>query len=354
MCRNRRSGFTLIELLVVIAIIATLIGLLLPAVQKVREAASRLRCSNNLKQIGLAINNYESTHKKYPPGGVAKYPSPSPSQNFMPGIASGYSTLFFILPELEQDNLYRQINAQLSPLDPLNAGALATSVPIFLCPSDYMNDVPLTIGCTNYRANFGVNLLDGYAESDPMGANSALLPPNGGFFLNSKYTYADFPDGASNTACFSEHVKGDFSNAVATDEADTWLASTYPNDVDQAYQDCVVNGAISGQFDSNAGGPWMVGGPIPAPYVPTWAAAGSTQTHYYHSFPPGPKSRSCYFSPMRVVTIANSGHSNGVNVLMFDGSVHFVGSNISLQTWRALGTRNGIKYGEGPPGPDWP
>ena len=317
-----RFAFTLIELLVVIAIISTLIGLLLPAVQKVREAASRAKCQNNLKQIGLAVAHYESATRYYPPGEV--------NENYQPGkIASGYSVSVFLLPYIEQDNLYRAINLALPWNDPSNAVALATPMPIFECPSDYMNQLPGGWAGTNYRCNFGSNLLNGYGllNGDPKGVNAKLAPPNGGFFVNSKYKYGDFRDGLSTTACFSEHIKGDFSDAVVSPDADTFKPGTYPDNIDQAWSDCMATDIynLTTQFNSNAGGPWMRG--------------GHTPSRYYHSFLPG--SRSCAFPSNRIVTTANSAHTQGVNVLMFDGSVHFISNHINLQTWRALGTRNG-------------
>src|SRR6266404_4086549 len=136
-----RPGFTLIELLVVIAIIAVLIGLLLPAVQKVRDAANRTRCQNNLKQIGLALNNYEAVNGRFPPAYVQasgkqsgtaygiKYPDDG--WNGLPGWAWG--TL--ILPYIEQENLYKSLRLELPCWATENAPFVKTKVSVFLCPS---------------------------------------------------------------------------------------------------------------------------------------------------------------------------------------------------------------------------
>src|SRR6476646_7604994 len=121
----RRNGFTLIELLVVIAIIAILIALLVPAVQKVREAAARTQCQNNLKQIGLAIHGYHDGYKHLPPGSDSK----------------GISVHAYILPYIEQDNIFKRVNFTASYSDPTNAIPETTQVPIFDCPSDPMSSV---------------------------------------------------------------------------------------------------------------------------------------------------------------------------------------------------------------------
>jgi prepilin-type N-terminal cleavage/methylation domain-containing protein/prepilin-type processing-associated H-X9-DG protein len=130
MSSRSRPAFTLIELLVVIAIIAILIGLLLPAVQKIREAANRMKCSNNLKQIGLGIHNYHDTHEGMPP--AWKYEPPSPPTR-MTGVVESWA--FNILPYMEQDNIFRQYNRNLIMYDPANQALAMTQLKIFQCPS---------------------------------------------------------------------------------------------------------------------------------------------------------------------------------------------------------------------------
>src|SRR5436190_12519131 len=136
-----RRGFTLIELLVVIAIMAVLMGLLLPAVQKVREAASRLQCQNNLKQIGLALHNYEGVNGVFPPAYVTQNPAADGSafgvsygDEYRNG-PTGFAWGVFLLPFLEQDNLYRQFDRDQPCWAPVNVLPARTRVNVFLCPS---------------------------------------------------------------------------------------------------------------------------------------------------------------------------------------------------------------------------
>ena len=314
---SRRSAFTLIELLVVIAIIAVLIGLLVPAVQKVRAAAARIQCQNNLHQIGLALHHYESDKGCFPNGGVK---------------ANGMSTHAFILPYIEQDNLYKEIDFTSLWSAAVNAAPTATTVKTYQCPADPTAGPPAAWGGNNYRINCGTVPVNSYGADDTSGVNVNMPPPDGPFFPDTPSPTKGFrasaiKDGLSNTAAFSEHIMGDFSNSISTRDGDTYQPGTHPTTADQALADCnaidITNLAYQG--NSNAGGPWI--------------SDGHTQTRYYHIAPPN--GRSCMFPPSRIATSANSGHTNGVNLLLFDGSVRFVSNNIDLTTWRALGTRAG-------------
>jgi prepilin-type processing-associated H-X9-DG protein len=212
-------------------------------------------------------------------------------------------------------------------MDPMNAVSAGATVKFFLCPSDGSASIPAGWAGTNYRMNEGTSLVYYYGSSDPSGVNRTLPPPNGPFFCDASLRIADITDGLSNTAAVSEHLLGDFNQNIATDRRDTFNPGTAPTTADQAISDCqaidIRNLAYQGV--SNVGAPWIYG--------------FHSTTSYWHSAPPG--SRSCLFPPQRVMTTANSAHAGGVNLLLCDGSVHFVTYNVNLATWRALGTRNG-------------
>ncbi|HSQ55157.1 MAG TPA: DUF1559 domain-containing protein [Gemmata sp.] len=299
-----RRGFTLIELLVVIAIISILIGLLLPAVQKVREAASRMKCSNNLKQIGIALHNYHSSFNSFPAG----------------SNPLGYTVVAQLLPQMEQDNVYRMMDTTVAANNAVNNAAKAMTIKTLLCPSDTIDVPPVGLGGNNYFANYG---------TEPWFFQNATVA-NGVFALrdNKGISVTGIADGSSNTAAFAELIKGDFNNATYN-RAD-WLNATAlgaPTTADQAYSLC------QSIDPTNLSYQWLSGGN-------EWVNDNGNGTAYTHIGLPN--TNNCGFpGNLRFCVNASSYHTNGVNLLLCDGSVRFISNSIPLPTWRALGTRNG-------------
>jgi prepilin-type N-terminal cleavage/methylation domain-containing protein/prepilin-type processing-associated H-X9-DG protein len=329
--RARRSGFTLVELLVVIAIIGILIALLLPAVQAAREAGRRTTCNNNLKQIGLGMHNHHDTFGFFPPG--FKDTRWDASSAALTSASQSTSAHAHLLNFMEQTTTSVLVRFDQPYISDVNKQARMTQVPVFLCPSD-PDDLPiLEGGRTNYFANQGNSLLHGLPPMDPSDPNYGMPAPNGIFFLNSRVKFQDIIDGTTHTAAFSEKNKGDGSNAIVTEESDTFRphTGTNPSDNPKTMDEAVAQCAACDINDLTKQGVLNVGVP--------WLRAYHSNSQYYHIAPPN--TRSCMFPPGRIMTTAGSRHPDGVNVLMCDGSVHFITDTIDLATWRGMGTRYG-------------
>ena len=347
---RRARGFTLIELLVVIAIIAVLIALLLPAVQQAREAARRSQCKNNLKQIGLALHNYESTFATLP--GIYSYGAAnSPS----------YSVQAQLLPYMDQASMYNQIDFSLKPqigccpgdLPPSLVNLAQTKIPFLLCPSDPgpatfsiksgttggATGATFTYAGTNYHVNQGTATNKNY---------DGRLPTDGLVWTNSKVPFAHITDGLSNTAAFSESIFGFQQQTVSAptnnndrrhsyiNVACVWTSSTVPpatpglangytppNDPAQFE---AVTVPISRGWAGQRGAGWIHGREY-------WNA----YHHYHNPNSNVPDMGTCGNG----IFAARSYHTGGVHTMLCDGSVRFISENTDLNTWRALGTRAG-------------
>jgi prepilin-type N-terminal cleavage/methylation domain-containing protein/prepilin-type processing-associated H-X9-DG protein len=326
---NKRRGFTLIELLVVIAIIAVLIGLLVPAVQKVREAANKTQCLNNLKQMGLALHNYHGDKRSFPPGIVSQLVDPSwqfPAGNcnaFPAELGPGWSFFAYILPYMEQGNLYRTINLNLPISNPANAAARRTVVPAYVCPSDPgpQDQVNVTTcGSPPNPANTPAFMTDaarcsyvgclggGNANNpDPLYGCYENQPFNGVFHRNSRIRIADITDGTSHTIGIGERssdfVQGTWVGVVPAEEM-VYNQTSPPPQFNLALNQPCQN--------------WRP--PITAVVV--------HGRQYVPNDPTG--SPASFHGP----------HQNGSNFLMMDGSCRYIDATISLTTFRALCTRN--------------
>jgi prepilin-type N-terminal cleavage/methylation domain-containing protein/prepilin-type processing-associated H-X9-DG protein len=332
--KRQRRAFTLIELLVVIAIIAVLIALLLPAVQAAREAARRSQCVNNLKQLGLAIQNYVDVRGALPPTASGNIGNGG-------GRGNNFSMKVHLLPFIEQVTVYNAINQSYYWNDNMtNVTIATTTINSFLCPSD--GNTPNTTtkvagvsrpnATTNYANNIGTSrTFNGGRFDGPayiMGTSS----------YGPTVTIASIQDGTSNTAAFSEWVKGTGSNRKGLGEiytASMSFSATTPalmRSLGQSMQMVSANCQSSKTMSkSNKGYSYL---------EHTNGFGGG----YSHLNPPN--KQACFYSndsypSDHTLVGASSNHSGGVNVGFLDGSVRFVKDSVSYQSWGSIATMAG-------------
>jgi prepilin-type N-terminal cleavage/methylation domain-containing protein/prepilin-type processing-associated H-X9-DG protein len=304
--RRGRGGFTLIELLVVISIIGILIALLLPAVQAAREAARRAQCTNNLKQIGLALHNYQNSVGVFPPGYSSLWKTDAGDMGTAEDdIGHGWGWASMILPQMEQSNVYNAVNFGLTMTYLDNATAQLMRFSSYLCPSDSPEqlipvrdeantDTVYTVASGNYVAVYGTGEI-----GDAPGAG------NGMFFRNSHVSFADLIDGSSQTLCVGERSHN-LSYVTWTGRSiGGWLHKT---------------SSIEGGTDRFSAEPeesfTMILGPVGLEDGPRTPNHPEAHVEDYWSYHPG-----------------------GVNFLFADGSVHFIKDGIQPQIYRSLATR---------------
>jgi prepilin-type N-terminal cleavage/methylation domain-containing protein/prepilin-type processing-associated H-X9-DG protein len=290
--RRSRHAFTLIEVLVVIGIISTLIGLLLPAVQRVRETANRLRCSNNLKQMGLACHNYHDTFQSLPPGYLASaaYPDTTP----------GWGWAAFLLPYIEQRTVHDQIDFS-QPI--ANSPVIQTVLPLYLCPSDGVPPRPFPVTDATFTT-ITLAAPCSYAATVGQDASEVDGPTGDGvFYRNSQTRFSDITDGLSTTVFIGDRAwsqtQGIWAGAPQGAVTRAGISNVWPNATGSAQ--CLIlahNNWINITTDADGG-----------------------------------------------LDDFSSNHPGGVNILFGDGSVHFIHSitvdGPQRREWWAVGTRDG-------------